>query len=260
MEPSSASKFYHLHDFDHENFLQTFVSPTIDEMIFKEIIIFPMEIYPKIVKPGKTLIDCCLGPVISHLLPVVDYFSEIIILEPNDTSFRELQKWMDKDEGSLDSSQTSSFMAEWGVLRNNLKEKEESLRKKITSIAKFDLCKENPTEPYIAPKADCFICGYLLDHISHDKETYCKYMKKLASLIEPGGQLILAGMFDVKLCTIAEQKFHALSYDEEFLRQALAEAGFRIDYFKRMESNVQNQNIMQYGHVWIVGAIKEKEI
>ncbi|XP_072281450.1 nicotinamide N-methyltransferase-like [Pyxicephalus adspersus] len=253
MEPSSATKFYHLHDFDHENFLQTFVSPTIDEMIFKELIIFPMEIYPKIVKPGKTLIDCSVGPVSSHLLPLVEYFSEIIILEPNETSIRELQKWMDKDEGSLDFSQTSRFMAEWGVLGNNLKEMEESLRKKITRIAKCDLNKEIPTEPYIPPKADCLLSGYLLDHISHDKDTYCKYLKKMVSLIRLGGQLILVGSFDGEFYITGGHKFNILSYDEVFLRQALDQAGLKIDYFKRAK-------ILQYGHLWVLGAIKEKEI
>ncbi|KAG8584634.1 hypothetical protein GDO81_004699 [Engystomops pustulosus] len=115
MDPGSL-KHYHEHEFDPQDLLNDFALPDTDKTLHEEIFLFPMKTLQTLTSSGKiagkTLIDFSSGPVISHLLPICDYFSDVIILETNDFCMREMEKWRKKEEEAFDWSHLLEHFSE----------------------------------------------------------------------------------------------------------------------------------------------------
>ncbi|XP_053308229.1 nicotinamide N-methyltransferase-like [Spea bombifrons] len=260
MDPSH--KHYHVHEFDTKEFFNRYFSAATDKVYCDEVLMFPMKELHKAVTPGdirgEVLIDMSVGCSIHHLLPVSEYFKEIIVLEFSDACIKDLENWVKKGDDAFDLSHTSKFMTELQGTSDTWEEKEENLRKKIKHILKCDFTKENPTDPVVLPKADCVLSLYVKTIIAKDHETYINNLKKVSRMLKPGGHLLLLGGFNAKYYTIGKDKFHALTYNEEFIRKALTIAGFVIEHLEVQESQMRNENAY-VGHVFFIKALKIKE-
>ncbi|XP_063797986.1 nicotinamide N-methyltransferase-like [Pseudophryne corroboree] len=123
----------------------------------------------------------------------------------------------------------------------------------------FNLDKKHLTDPFELEKADCLLSLYLLQNICKDKDSFCKILKTCSSYIKVGGYLILIGTFNGEYFIIGDHKFHILNYDEEFLRKAVAEAGFTIDHLQIFEKTAVTDSI-KYGNMYCLRALKEREV
>ncbi|KAG8574689.1 hypothetical protein GDO81_009275 [Engystomops pustulosus] len=259
MDPVSL-KHYHEHEFDPKHLLNTYVLPETDKTLHEEIILFPMKTLQSLLSSGKiagkTLIDFSSGPNVSHLLTICDYFSDIIVLEPNDLCMREMEKWRKGEEESFDWSHLSEHFPELKGDRKKWMEKEETLRRKINNMMICDLSKD---ESLPLLKADCLMSLYLIGHTSKDKEAYRKIIKKLSSFLNVGGHLLLVGAFNAKHFFIGEDKYHSLIMDEEFFRKALEDGGFIIENLEKLDSKVTS-DLAKYDQLFLASAKKVKEV
>ncbi|KAM3924708.1 nicotinamide N-methyltransferase-like [Leptodactylus fuscus] len=256
-------KHYHVHEFDAKTLLNTYTHPGMDETLYNEVTVFPMRTLQKLLSSGKisgtTLIDFSTGPNLSHLLTICDYFTDIILLEPNYFCIVEVEKWQNGEEEAIDYSHLSENFPEMKGDRKMWTEKEETLKRKIKYIMRCDLKKKNPTEPFHLPKADCLMTLYLIGHSSKDKEAYCENLRKLSSLINVGGRLLLVGSFNIQFFTIGGDKFHSLTIDEDFLRTALTDGGFTVEHLETLDSKVTS-GIAKYDCLFLACALKIREV
>ncbi|XP_053311769.1 nicotinamide N-methyltransferase-like [Spea bombifrons] len=231
---STPSKYYHVHEFDPIHLLDIYCSPNIDEALLEDMIIDPMEYLYKVsgLIKGDMLIDITIGPVICHLLPICEFFKEITVLEFNDLCISELEKWIKGHDEAYDWSHASKFVTDLEGKSGWWQEKETMLKRKMNRIVKCDLSKDNPTDPLVLPKADCVISGYLLEVTSKDKNEYMSNLRKISSLLKPGGRLILLAAINMSYYKIGEHKYASLSYDEEFLKVALKSEGYTIESYE----------------------------
>ncbi|XP_072000676.1 nicotinamide N-methyltransferase-like isoform X1 [Engystomops pustulosus] len=261
MDPGSL-KHYHEHEFDPQDLLNDFALPDTDKTLHEEIFLFPMKTLQTLTSSGKiagkTLIDFSSGPVISHLLPIFDYFSDVIILETNDFCMREMEKWRKKEEEAFDWSHLLEHFSELEGDSKKWIEKEETLRRKIKNMMICDLSKQDPPESLALPKADCLMSFYLLSHICKDKEAYSEIIKHVSCFLNVGGYLILAGAFNVKYFSIGEHKYHSLTMDEEYLRKALEDGGFYIENLEKLDSKLSS-SLNKYDQVFLASAVKVRE-
>ncbi|KAM3924248.1 indolethylamine N-methyltransferase-like [Leptodactylus fuscus] len=261
MDPVSYNH-YDLDEFDPKELLTTYCHPGCDETLYEEMTLFPMRTLQLLVAEGKisgtTLIDFSTGPIIFPLLALSDHFSDIILLKPNYFCIVEVEKWQNGEEESFDWSHLSEYFTKLEDDRNKIKE-EESLKKNIKYIMRCDMKKENPTSPFVLPKADCLTTFYLLQNVSKDKETFYENLKKISSLLRVGGRLLLVGLFNAKRFTIGGDKFHFLTFDEDFLRKTLTEAGFIIESLEKIDSKVTS-GIAKYDQVYFACALKIREV
>ncbi|XP_063313688.1 indolethylamine N-methyltransferase-like [Pelobates fuscus] len=203
---------------------------------------------------GDVLIDFSPGPVIFSLLPVCKYFKDIIILEFNDRSIKEMEKWINGDT-AFDWSHASQLLKDLEGNCDELQEKEHLLRTKIKDVLKCDLSKENPTDPIILPKADCIISIWVLEMVSKDKDAYCNNLRKIYSLLKPGGHLVMVYDINVSFLKIGEHNFHILTYDEEFPRKTLKDLGFKIESYEVKEKTASTTDI-DYEKIVFLTALK----
>ncbi|KAM4652105.1 nicotinamide N-methyltransferase-like [Discoglossus pictus] len=208
---------------------------------------------------GDTLIDISAGPIINQLFPICDFFKEITILEHTDSCIKELEMWMNNESDAFDWSHAATFVCELEGKSDQLQRKEEQLRRKVKQILKFDLSKENPTDPIELQKADCVLSVWGLSVLSMDHDGKSRDIKKISAMLKLGGHFLLVGGFNATFYMLGDHKYHTLTYNEEFLRKILGEAGFTLECIEMSESNISN-DIIDVDIIYFASAIKDREI
>ncbi|XP_063292322.1 nicotinamide N-methyltransferase-like [Pelobates fuscus] len=256
-----SSKLYHEPGFNSRLYLDELFSINMDKSLQEETLIFPIKMMHKALLSGliggDTLIDVAMGPMVHHLLPICTLFKDIIILEFNDDCVKEMEKWLNSETEAFDWSHASQFITELGGNRVHWLEQEHMLKKTIKHIVKCNLAKENITDPVILPIADCLLIAGGLDVMSKDHDSYRQNLRKLSFLLKPGGHLILFGAFNGTFCQVGEHRCHILTIDETFLRQALTDEGYTIEYFEALERRAESL-LLDAQHFVFILATKTK--
>ncbi|XP_056397743.1 indolethylamine N-methyltransferase-like [Hyla sarda] len=230
---SGSRKLYHKHGFDSRQFLELYFSDKPDMVFEEDFLIFPIENFVKAFRPGHirgdVLLDLSLGSLVHHLYAPSEFFKHIIILKVRDRCILELKRWLNTRTGAFEWGHATKIHVDLEGKSIELQDKEGKVREAAQHVAKCDLNKENIMDPVILPPADCIISVALLDAISKDKDDYIRYLRKISQLLKPGGHLMLVGVLDETYFTVGKDKFHALTYDEDFARKTLVAEGFIID-------------------------------
>ncbi|XP_040286073.1 indolethylamine N-methyltransferase-like [Bufo bufo] len=258
---SCTNKLYHVHGFDSRLHLENYFSDKPEMVFAEDSLVFPVSIFEFFFSTGHIngdiLIDLSPGSLIHHLYSACDFFKNIIVLKPNDRCILELKRWVDTRTGAFDWGHATKLHVNMEENSDQFQEKEEKVRSAIQRVMKCNLDEENITDPIVLPPADCIISACLLDFISRDQDDYIKYLKKVSSLLKPGGHLILIGLRDVTYYTVGKERFQAFTYDEEFVRKALAGEGFVIDDYKSKKRTAES-DLVDYKEVLFIVAHKEK--
>ncbi|XP_053546054.1 indolethylamine N-methyltransferase-like [Bombina bombina] len=255
-------KHYHEDEMSGAVFLDTYFSSKSEKLLYEELVKFPMEQIHKALDKGyvsgDTLAELSVGPTLFHLFLFCDCFKDITVLEPNESSVKELKKWLYEDKDAYDWSHASTHLIELEGSSDDCQKKEEKLRKIIKRILKFDLTKENPTYPVMLEKVDCLLCLGGLDVISKSKEELTDNLIKISSLLKVGGCLIYFGCCNMSYYMVGEHKFNNATYDEAFLRKTLEKIGYVIEHVDMIKKKEQRTYI-DFEYVVCVIALKNSD-
>uniref|UniRef100_A0A8C5PEJ2 Nicotinamide N-methyltransferase n=1 Tax=Leptobrachium leishanense TaxID=445787 RepID=A0A8C5PEJ2_9ANUR len=256
----SALKYYHLHLNDPKQLHERYFSAAADYKIFEELFIFPVKQLIKIAGKikGESMIDFSNGINIFHMFPICEGFKDITILECSDSCIVELEKWIKKEQDVTDWSYAAQIVAALEGNSDKWEEKEESLRGKIKHVLKCDFDRDNPTHPVVLKKADCLLSVSVLNLISKDRDALCCNIRKMSSMLNVGGRLLVFGGLNSAFYTVGHDVFHLLSCDEPFMRKSLQEEGFTILNFETIESKVRNK-VVHCEHMYFIDAVKVRE-
>ncbi|XP_063291717.1 nicotinamide N-methyltransferase-like [Pelobates fuscus] len=208
---------------------------------------------------GDCLIDISIGCNIHHLLPMFEFFKDIIILESSDLCVKELVKWKHRESESYDWTHAVSIMAELEGTSFNSTEMENALRRNISHILKCDFTKENITDPVVLPKADCVVSVVIFHAVSKDLDEYCRNLKKVSCMLKLGGHLLLFGLVKAKYYTVGESKFHFLTTDKMSIEDTVRNAGFVIEHVEVKESEMCNDTTYSE-RVCFIKALKKSHV
>ncbi|MEE6519305.1 hypothetical protein FKM82_031010 [Ascaphus truei] len=259
---SSLHKHYHDEEFDPRTFLNTYFYNGTNDM-FEEVVVFPITQLFKMFSSGRvrgeTLLDVTIGPLAFHLLTACDYFKEINVIEFIDKNIREFEMWRNKEPGAADWSHAAKIVCELEGKSEEWPGKEDKARRAVKRVVKCDLTKDNPLEPVVLPQMDCLLSAFVLLVVSKDHQAYRRNLKKLASMLKIGGHMLLFGSYNETFYMLGEHKFFTLSCDEEFIREAVCDAGFIIENLEALPTK-KSSNFSDYTHVTFLVARKEKEV
>ncbi|KAG8453311.1 hypothetical protein GDO86_000086 [Hymenochirus boettgeri] len=208
---------------------------------------------------GDHLVDIYIGAIMFPLFPIFEYFKEITILKCNDVCVNELQKWTRSDEDAFNWDLAFKYMMELEGKCEGWQGKEEKLKKTIKDIVKCDLSKESLVDTDLVPKADCLFTIWILESVSEDKTSYRQNLKKISSLIKPGGHLVMIADINTSWILVGGHKFHILSYNEEFFKNALKDEGYSIKCYETVKREVDTE-LCDYEKIAFVIACKEREV
>ncbi|XP_069803543.1 indolethylamine N-methyltransferase-like [Dendropsophus ebraccatus] len=258
---SSTHKLYHVHGCDSRQVLEHYLSDKAEMVFAEDSLIFPIQQLTRTFAgghiKGDIIVDLSAGPLVHHLYAACEFFEHTIVLKVSDRCILEMKRWLDSRTGAFDWGHATKIHVETEGKSAQLQEKERKVREAAQHVMKCDLEKENMTDPIVLPPADCIISVTLLDFISKDQDDYIRYLRKFSGLLKPGGHLIIIGCLDRTYMMVGKDKFYALTYDEDFVRKALAGEGFVIDDCKvKKRTNVSD--LCDYKGVIFIAAHKEK--
>ncbi|XP_075462673.1 nicotinamide N-methyltransferase-like [Ascaphus truei] len=230
---SSLHKHYHDEEFDPRGFIDTYFYPENNDM-FEEVLVYP------ITQLFKT------------------FSSEINVIEFTDVNIREFEMWRNKEPGAADWSHAAKIVCELEGKSEEWQGKEDKARRAVKRVVKCDFTKDNPLEPVVLPQMDCLLCMFVLQVVSKDHQAFCSNLKKLASMLKTGGDILLFGTFNKSYYMVGEHKFFYLSHDEDLIREAVCEAGFIIESLESMRTK-KTSILADYEHVIFLIGRKERE-
>ena len=150
------------------------------------------------VGPGECLkvLDYGCGPVIAHVISAAGIeATEIILAEFMDGCRKAVQQWLDKNPSAWDWTPYIKYVVQ--TLEGNQDEREvirreENLRKSIKAVVPCDISKNSPiAQDFDGPRYDVLMSILCLDCACETKEEFKAAIRKLTSLIKPGGYLLL---------------------------------------------------------------------
>ncbi|XP_068099302.1 indolethylamine N-methyltransferase-like isoform X2 [Hyperolius riggenbachi] len=257
----SSYKLYHKHEPDSRTVLQTYFSENPDEAFKDDGMLFPMEKLHNAFRvghmAGEILIDISAGPLIYHLYSACEFFREIILMRTNEKCIMEIMKWHDDRTGAFCWGHTTAHVTDLEGRSDQCEAKEMKLRSAISHVVKFDTESESLTDLIGVPQADCVITMWLLDVVCKDQEDYMRILRKIMTLLKPGGHLIILGVKNSSYYTVGEHKYHVFTYDEHFVRNALVAEGMTVLQCEVTPRKCES-HLTDYGGVLFITACKQK--
>ncbi|XP_066462074.1 indolethylamine N-methyltransferase-like [Eleutherodactylus coqui] len=251
---------YHDKDDHSEAYYRTILSRDADPLT-EQVIQYPAQkLLSALGSIGRcSVIDLVMGLDITHLIVLLDTCHDITVLNANAHNAAELEKWRQNKPDALDFSHAIKKVCDLIGSRERAQELEVKLRKKMKRILHCDFTKENIADPHVLPKVDCILSVWGLGPVSKDQASYTDNMKKLASLLNVGGKMVMIGGLNASEFTIGRMKYHTVLRDEKMERMALSAAGCSIKSFQVDASKIPDHH-MDNTHVHFTLAVKEHEV
>lgn len=178
---------------------------------------------------GGTLLDFGSGPTIYSLISAAVYVREIHMCDFLETNLAEVNRWLQDDAAAYDWTEffEAALRLENGDLdlARRIGEREALIRSRVTRATRCDLGLATPLGQVVAPY-DVLVTSFNAESATDDVEEWRSFLRNIASLLKPGGRLVMTALKGTTSYAVGSRNFPAVSIDEEELRQALVETGF----------------------------------
>ncbi|XP_063291739.1 indolethylamine N-methyltransferase-like [Pelobates fuscus] len=258
---STSHKQYHDKNYPAKRFVEVHFCDDSFPLI-NESMEFPLEQIHKAIDSGvvkgNTLIDFSIGASANHLIAACNGFKDIYVVEVNEVNINEFEKWRQSKEDAVNFSYGAKVLHKLEGGREAWHVKEDKARQAIKGVIKWDISNDDQV-PVDLPQADCIISIYVLNAISKDKDAYQSNLKKLTSRLKIGGSLLLFSPINMTFYEVDDHKFFILTFDEDFLKQAVIKAGFVIEHVNVLPSK-KNCELVDYDALIHLRCRKERNI
>lgn len=175
------------------------------------------------------LLDFGSGPTIYPLISAAVAVREIHLCDFLDTNLAEVGAWLRKDEAAWDWSDfvRTALLLENGsdALAQRVSKRESHIRKSVTRIMRCDVRRTMPLGHTVAPY-DVVVTNFCAESATDDTEKWREFLRNIASLVRPGGRLVMTALKGATSYTVGSKYFPAVNIIEDDLRHALIDTGF----------------------------------
>ena len=181
------------------------------------------------------------GPVIATLISAAPYVNEITFAAHTESERKEIELWKNGEQGAHDWNlhfKDIVYKVEHIAGDDAWREREELLCKRISSIIACDLLCDYP----LAVKQEPFEIVSTSLCLESACATYIQYkegIKKLVSLLKPGGYLLMIIVERETFYVDGKKKWSTLYLTLEQVEEALAEAGTTIIVAEREPASME---------------------
>lgn len=164
------------------------------------------------------------GPVIIHALPLTRFVDDLHLADYLPDNLRQIQLWLDDDDDAFD---WDPFIQDVMVMEQQaiqLEERKAQLRAKVTNLRHGDIRRSVPLGN--ETRYDLVTSFFCVEAVANDLVQWQEYMANLASLVAPGGVLVLAAMRNCKAYQVLNHLFSSCPVDETNLAALLPKLGF----------------------------------
>ena len=194
---------------------------------------------------GKALkvLDYGCGPVLMYVISAVPFASEIIMADIVPECLDEIKKWIQNDPSAFNWDSHFEYVVQKleGKGKDVAEEREAEMRKTIKAVVHCNIFDDNPIEKGYEGPYDVVMSNLCLDGACKTIDEFKMGLRKLASLLKPGGKLTMYvdaisddnvgknysyGVGD----SDDMERFNFIGFSREFLTAVLEGAGFTDIY------------------------------
>lgn len=175
-----------------------------------------------------TLLEFGCGPTVHHLLPFARRVGEIHVADYLDSNLAAVHRWVC---GASDAWDWTPFTTV--ALRNELgrapevcevREREACLRERITTFHAADARRPQPLGA--AMRYPAVVCCFCTDSITTDIDEWADCTAHVASLVAPGGWLVLTALHATSSYRVDDVQFPSCHVTSDDVAHVLADSGF----------------------------------
>ncbi len=224
---------------DPGNFIQYgFLNPYKQQCYQKQL----SEFYKAIKVPNSLkLLDYGCGPTISDKISAAPKVSEIVLAEYTEPNRAYVQKWLDKDSAAFDWSPSFKHVVQTleGGTEEEAESRRDEVRRKVKAVVSCDITKDQFIAKGYEGPYNIIQCSLCLESAYRDLDSYRGGIRKLASLLNKGGSLLLYSTLrensEEGFYTVNGKKVPDLALKKDFILRALKDNGFTVVYTEQFE-------------------------
>ncbi|MBF2022436.1 MAG: hypothetical protein IGR93_20665 [Hydrococcus sp. C42_A2020_068] len=243
-------------DWQPQDYLaQYYVDVKTEELLTLEFLVQSLQNMPT----TSVMLDFGCGPIISHILPMVPKVQEIHMAEYLPANRAEVQKWLASTD---DAHNWRAFALATLRLEGNpnpteteAKAREQQARDRIKSLLPCDVNKPDPLGAQRRGFYPLVTTSYCAEGVTTSKEKWRAYIRNIASLVKPGGVLLLSAVGGAaNFYRVGDRYFPCTRLDRQDVLASLGENGFTdIDIRIRQVSDRSQED---YSHLIFARAVK----
>ena len=177
------------------------------------------------------ILEIGCGPTIHHLIPAIPYAKKIVMADFLNENLYQIKKWIDRDITAHNWNNFTKLALQFEGVNASIEEiaiRENKLRSLI-NLAHCNLMKDSPLDGYSQFSIVC--CFYCAEGVGISKLEWANVIRRVASLILPGGYLFLVSLRDTDFYKLIdhsgkEEIFPSASITEKDILNLLPSIGF----------------------------------
>jgi SAM-dependent methyltransferase len=144
----------------------------------------------------EVALDYGCGPTVHHAVALVPKAKQIHLAEYLPGNLAEIQKWLDASQDAHDWKTFTRYILQLegndSPSESDILEREQESRRRIVKLSTSDAGDDDPLGTDMRGFFPLVTTHYCAEGATNCKETWAKYMRNIASLVRPGGTLILS--------------------------------------------------------------------
>lgn len=214
--------------FDPQVYLQEYYATLVPENI--ELLHFLTDTFRSI-QPHGCVLDFGCGPTLFTSLVAAGYPCEIHVSDWTPANRGAIVDWIENAPTAFDWSATTRAVLEMeghAATPDQIRQREAAARQQITRVMPCDALSPTPLGP-AAQQYDLIVSSMCLEAAASDLDQWRECVRHLASLVKPGGTLLLIVVKRARSYSVGEAIFPVVPITEDDLHDALVAAGFFAD-------------------------------
>jgi SAM-dependent methyltransferase len=175
----------------------------------------------------RTVLEVGCGPTIHHAIPLMPHAGEIHLSDYVEGNLAEVRKWLGNAPGAHDWG----VYLRWVLAMEGIEPTPEAvrrladeLRSRVTALKACDLHQDDPLRD--GATYDLVTCFYTAECAARSRREWERVMRRLASLVRPGGVLFQAAMRDCDHYAVGDRAIPSVPINEADFADVLPRWGF----------------------------------
>ncbi|MCX6375362.1 MAG: hypothetical protein NTU88_04885 [Armatimonadetes bacterium] len=175
-------------------------------------------------------LDYGCGPTVHHAVALVPKAGEIYLAEYLPCNLAEVQRWLDSGQDAYDWRDFTRYILQCEGIAEpsaaDIEEREQEARRRITRLLPSDAGEDDPLGPEMRGHFQLVTTHYCAEGATNSKKTWALYMRNIASLVAPGGALIVSACGAADYYAVGERLFPCAGVNAHDMLSCLQENGF----------------------------------
>ena len=192
-----------------------------------------------------SVLDIATGPVIAYSISIAPYASKLILAEYATPNRAALTAWLENQKDAYDWKPYFNMVVTEmeGKDENEVEQRMAMVREKVKAVVPCDITKDPPIPQEYMCQYDIVQSFLCLNSACQTKEECFAGITRMASLIKPGGKLILylAEEEGEAFYVVGSENFFSLPISKAGVLKAIEEAGFcniKVTILPREQANL----------------------